>query len=141
MGKSANIRNHVGVPVEILGQKYNMLLTMLGNDYLEEIYGNPIIAMQKFQQMISRMKETGLDKESREILIHFIYAAICHNAYDFEGEIIRKIPTAFEIKSSLGQNALMKLLQAMNEAQNMSFPEPKESDDDQEEKDPNFTKN
>ena len=136
MGKSANIRKYAGVPVEIMGQQYNMLLTMLGNDYLEEHYGSPVIALQKYATMIENLKSNGLDKENRDILVHFIYASICHNAYDNQGNIVRDIPSAFEIKSSIGQNDLIKLLQAMNQAQQASFPDPVE----QEEKGLNPTK-
>lgn len=131
MGKSANIRNYVGVPVEILGETYNMKLTMLGSDYLEETYGNPLAAFGKYNAMLGRLKEFGIDKECRETLINFIYAAIVHNQYDAQGNIIRKIPTAFELKSSLTGNDLILLLQAMTKAQSESLPD---IDEAQEEK-------
>jgi len=130
MGKSANIRKYAGIPVEIMGESYNMLLTMLGNDYLEDIFGTPTIALQKYNDMIVKMNETGLDKECREILIQFIYASIVHNQFDNQGNIIREIPTAFEIKSGLGQNDLLRLLQSMSKAQNMSFPDVVESQEE-----------
>ena len=130
MGKSANIRKYAGIPVEIMGESYNMLLTMLGNDYLEDIFGTPTIALQKYNDMIVKMNETGLDKECREILIQFIYASIVHNQFDNQGNIIREIPTAFEIKSGLGQNDLLRLLQSMSKAQNMSFHDVVESQEE-----------
>lgn len=123
MGKSANIKNPAGMPVQIMGQSYNMLLTMLGNDYLEDTFGNPTLALKKYNDMIVKMNETGLDKECREILIHFIYASIIHNQFDNQGNVIREIPTAFEIKANLGQNDLLRLLRSMTQAQNMSFPD------------------
>jgi hypothetical protein len=123
MGKSANIRNYVGAPVEILGETYNMKLTMLGSDYLEEIYGNPLAAFNKYNEMIKRLKEVGVDKDCRETLINFVYAAIIHNQFDEQGNVVRKLPTAFELKSSLMQNDLIGLLQVMTKAQTESLPD------------------
>lgn len=134
MGKSANIRNYVGVPVEIMGETYNMKLTMLGSDYLEETYGNPLEAFNKYNAMIARLKKNGVDKECRDTLINFIYASIIHNQFDDQGNVIRKIPTAFELKSSLMQNDLIALLQSMTRAQTESLPDVSESNEVQEEK-------
>ena len=137
MGKATNVRNYAGIPVEIIGQKYNLLLTMLGNDYLEDQFGSPTAALTKYNDMITQINKTGMDKDCRDILIHFIYASIIHNQFDNQGNIIREIPGFFEIKSTLGQNDLLKLLQSMTAAQNASFPDPKEG---QEEKEGNFQK-
>jgi len=137
MGKVENVRNYAGVPVVIMGQKYNMLLTMVGSDYLEEQFGSPTKALTAYNDMIKHMQKNGVDKESREVLIHFVYASIIHNQYDKIGNIIREIPTPFEIKSTLMQNDLLQLLKSITLAQNASFPDPQE---DQEEKGENFQK-
>ena len=137
MGKAANIRNYAGTPVEIMGQKYNLLLTMLGNDYLEEQYGSPTAALTKYNDMVLRIQEVGMDKECRETLLHFIYASIIHNQFDNVGNIIREIPSVFELKSTLGQADLFNLLKSMTTVQSASFPDPNPN---QEEKEGNFQK-
>lgn len=119
-----NIRNYRGERVEILGKEYFLFLSMLGNDYLDEVFGSPDKAAVKYAAI--RGKE--IDKEVREVLCHFIHACLIHNAYDREGNVVREVPTAFELRSSLSQKELLMLFKAMEVAVVESNPKPAEGE-------------
>jgi hypothetical protein len=128
-----NVRVYAGSPVTILDQDYNMRVTMLGNDYLDDVFGSPDVALAKYNEVLGAMRDGKFGKECRELLCHFIHAAIIHNAYDRDGNKIREIPTAFELRSSLTEGEMMRIFIVFGGALKASLPEQTEKKDTAEE--------
>jgi hypothetical protein len=118
-----SIKINAGVPVEILGQKYYLAITMLGLDYLEEEYGSMAEAMKAFQKMGESFKASNIDKEARETLSKWVLAALIHNQFDNQGNKIKEIPSLFELKSGLKLGEFLSLAPVVLQSYQVSFPE------------------
>ena len=123
-----NIGMNTGVSVTILGEEYGLSLTMLGMDYLDEQYGASGAAMEQFVEMGKKFQSGAIDKESREILCHWVRASLIHNQFDREGKKIRDIPTVFEIQASLSVGELLGMARLVLASYQLSFPKPAENE-------------
>jgi hypothetical protein len=124
-----NVSMNTGVPVSILGEDYNLSLTMLGMDYLDEQYGVAGAAMQSFVEMGKKFKEGSVDKESRDVLCNWVRASLIHNQFDRNGNKVREIPTVFQIHASLSVGELLGMAKLVLASYQVSFPVPKEGDE------------
>lgn len=115
----------VGVPVMIAGQEYRLSLTMLGLDYLDEKFGAGE-AMKKFQEMGQKLQTGDIDRESRDVMVEWIYASLVHNQFDNQGVKVREIPSVFQIRSSLAVGEILSMSAAVLASYRTSFPAPKE---------------
>jgi hypothetical protein len=122
-----NIGKVAGITVKISGEEYRLSLTMLGLDYLDEIYGAGE-AMKKFQEMGQQFQAGNVDKEGRDILCHWVRASLIHNQFDETGKKVREIPTEFQIRSALSVGELMGMAQMVLASYRTSFPDPKEGE-------------
>jgi hypothetical protein len=84
--------------------------------------------MKKFQEMGRKFQAGGsdIDKESRDVLCHWVRASLIHNQFDASGVVVREIPTVFQIQSGLSIGQLMGMAQLVLASYQASFPAPKE---------------